>query len=275
MPSLQRPLRGNRTLLAAVIFSAYFFISLNFTVLTVLIPRIALEFNATIEQAEWVTIGPVLVSTVLAPSLGTMADQYRMRTTIWWIGFAIHIFALAIAGLARSLPVLLLARTLSGVASACDEPTGIAILMSGLSHDARGRMAAVRTAVTTIAPSVGVSVGSWVAEAAGWRVIFVAPLFPLILVWGASLLVLPFDSVNWWGWCGRLWYCCCGPRRAGRSYNKVVDLGGREEGAITAAGRTKCLSCDTSSSMSISYISLARYFTQSMSTWLSLCFPPS
>ena len=224
MLSLQRPRRGNRTLLAAVIFSAYFFISLNFTVLTVLIPRIALEFNATIEQAEWVTIGPILVSTVLAPSLGTMADQYRMRTTIWWIGFAIHIFALAIAGLARSLPVLLLARALSGVASACDEPTGIAILMSGLSPDERGRMAAVRTAVTTIAPSVGVSVGSWVAEAAGWRVIFLGPLLPLILVWGASLLVLPFDSVNWW---------CCGPRRAGGSYNKVVDAGGREEEKAT------------------------------------------
>jgi MFS family permease len=136
-----------------VILLAAFLVGLNFTILTILLPTIAAELGCSVEEAAWVTIGPLFTSVIFAPMMGNLADLYARRTTIWQLGFFLHLCGLLIAGFAPTIEVLVGARLLTGLAMACDSPTGFAIMVAGLPAAARGKVSAYQTAINTIGES--------------------------------------------------------------------------------------------------------------------------
>ena len=163
---------GSRTAVNAVILVAAFLVGLNFTILTILLPTIASELDCTVEEAAWVTIGPMFASVVFAPMMGNLADLYSRRTSMWQIGFGLHLCGLVIAGFAPTIGVLTGARLLTGIAMACDAPTGFAIMVAGLPADQRGKVSAYQMAVNTLGPSMGVGFGGILSEIVGWRMLF-------------------------------------------------------------------------------------------------------
>jgi MFS family permease len=185
---------GSRAAVTAVILVAAFIIGLNFTILTILLPTISSELDCTVEEAAWVTIGPMFASVVFAPMCGNLADLYARRTSMWQLGFALHLLGLLIAGFAPTIGVLTAARLLTGIAMACDAPTGFAIMVAGLPADQRGKIAAYQMAVNTLGPSLGVGLGGILSEIVGWRMLFLGPFVPLLMIWLLSFLVLPSDS---------------------------------------------------------------------------------
>lgn len=163
---------GSRAAVNFVILFAAFLVGLNFTILTILLPTISAELGCTVEEAAWVTIGPLFASVVFAPMIGNIADLYSRRTTIWQLGFALHLIGLLIAGFSSSITVLINARLLTGIAMACDAPTGFAIMVAGLPATQRGKVSAYQTAVNTIGPSLGVGLGGILSTVIGWRMMF-------------------------------------------------------------------------------------------------------
>lgn len=186
---------GSRAAVSAVILVAAFIIGLNFTILTILLPTISSDLHCTVEEAAWVTIGPMFASVVFAPMAGNLADLYSRRTSMWQLGFALHLLGLLIAGFAQSIGVLTSARLLTGLAMACDAPTGFAIMVAGLPPEDRGKIAAYQMAVNTLGPSLGVGLGGILSELVGWRMLFLGPFVPLLVIWLVSFAVLPGDSM--------------------------------------------------------------------------------
>lgn len=128
------------------------------------------------------------------PAIGKLADQRHCRARIWWVGYFLHMVGLVAAGAAPNIELLIAARCITGLASACITPTGFALMVRGVAPARRGQIAAVQEAVMVISPSVGMVAGGWIADHIGWRLLMVAPVPGVIVTWLFSLFVIPFDS---------------------------------------------------------------------------------
>jgi MFS family permease len=148
----------------------------------------------SLETAAWVTIAPGFISCMCVPAIGKLADQRHCRALIWWVGYALHMVGLVGAALSPTIEVLIAARCITGLASACITPTGFALMVRGVPAARRGQIAAVQEAVMVISPSVGMVVGGWIADHIGWRLLMLAPLPGVAVTWVFSLFVIPLDS---------------------------------------------------------------------------------
>ncbi len=148
----------------------------------------------SLETAAWVTITPGFVSCMCVPAIGKLADQRHCRSLVWWIGYALHMIGLVAAAAAPTIEVLIAARCITGLASACITPTGFALMVRGVPPARRGQIAAIQEAVMVISPSVGMVAGGWIADHIGWRLLMLAPVPGVALTWVLSLFVLPLDS---------------------------------------------------------------------------------
>eukprot|EP01043_Picozoa_sp_COSAG02_P025644 COSAG02_NODE_1447_length_12575_cov_8.479400_12_plen_250_part_00 len=140
------------------------------------------------------TITPGFVSCMCVPAIGKLADQRHCRSRVWWVGYALHIVGLVAAAAAPTIGVLIAARCVTGLASACITPTGFALMVRGMPAARRGQIAAIQEAVMVISPSVGMVAGGWIADHIGWRLLMFAPVPGVALTWILSLFVLPLDS---------------------------------------------------------------------------------
>ena len=148
----------------------------------------------SLETATWVTITPGFVSCMCVPAIGKLADQRHCRSRVWWVGYALHMVGLIAAAVAPTIGVLIAARCITGLASACITPTGFALMVRGVPPARRGQIAAIQEAVMVISPSVGMVAGGWIADHIGWRLLMLAPVPAVAVTWVLSLFVLPFDS---------------------------------------------------------------------------------
>ena len=153
-----------------------------------------LQLMCSLETAAWVTITPGFVSCMCVPAIGKLADQRHCRSRVWWIGYALHMVGLVMAAVAPTIAVLIAARCITGLASACITPTGFALMVRGMAPSRRGQIAALQEAVMVISPSVGMVAGGWIADHIGWRLLMLAPVPGVAVTWIFSLFVLPLDS---------------------------------------------------------------------------------
>lgn len=163
-----------------VIQVANFGLNCTFTMLTLAMPILAIEFSVPESVIVWVTLGPMIVTACLAPACGWLADTYG-RKPLWLAGMAVNLLALTVSGFAPSAAVLIFGRVLQGVGQGADGPSGFALTMSGFSEGRRGRVIGIAGSLGAIAPSAGIVIGGLVIDAVGWRPMFIAPL-PLVFI---------------------------------------------------------------------------------------------
>lgn len=171
-------MRGRREWVLTVVLLATFSVNLTLTILGIAIRTIAIDFDATTGDTAWITIGPIVVSTLLTPAAGRIADRFGRRR-IWLIGFGITITGMAASAVAWSLPVLVGARLLTGFGTAWVLPTGLAIATSHYPPAERATPIGYWTATIAFAPAVGI-LGGLVVEWLNWRWLFVIQI-PLAL----------------------------------------------------------------------------------------------
>jgi MFS family permease len=79
-----------------------------------LIPPIARALHVSLDQAQWSLTVALLSASVAAPIMGRLGDGRRRRQTII-AGLSVVLIGSVIAGLARSLPVLIVGRAMQGL----------------------------------------------------------------------------------------------------------------------------------------------------------------
>jgi EmrB/QacA subfamily drug resistance transporter len=162
-------------------------IYLDALIVNVALPAIQSDFEVGEAGLQWVVTAYSLGMAIAMMSAGTAADIYGLRK-LYLAGIALFTVASAACGLAFSLEVLNLARTLQGVAAAIANVTSLALVSAAFPEPKSKAWAiGIWTALASSAMAIGPTLGGFMVQQTGWRSIFMVNvpvgLVVLALTW--------------------------------------------------------------------------------------------
>jgi EmrB/QacA subfamily drug resistance transporter len=127
---------------------------------------------------------------VFIPISGWTANRFGARN-VFCAAMALFALSSALCGLSTSLPQLLAARVLQGVAGALMTPVGRVVILRATPRDQIVKAMSILTVPAVLGPILGPLIGGVIVEAASWRWIFFlsAPVGLVGLI--AAVLVIP------------------------------------------------------------------------------------
>ena len=172
--------RRRLTLAATIVGSSLAFI--DATVVVVALPRIEEDLALGLTGQQWVYLAYSLALAALYLPPGAIGDRFGRRQVFIW-GAAAFALASALAGFAPNEAVLLVARTLQGVAGAFVTTNSLALIRATFGSES-GRAIGLWTAWTGVATIAGPPAGGALVEWASWRWIFFINLpLAVVTVW--------------------------------------------------------------------------------------------
>lgn len=174
---------GAWVLAATIIGSGMAFI--DGTVVSVALPAIAREFNATGTEVQWVVESYALMLSALLLVGGSLGDRFGRRR-VYALGIGLFTLASVACGLAPSATWLIFARGVQGIGGALLVPGSLALISASFEPSERGRAIGTWSGFSGITAAIGPLVGGWLVEHS-WRWAFFLNL-PLAAI---VLLLLP------------------------------------------------------------------------------------
>ncbi|HEX5166443.1 MAG TPA: MFS transporter [Thermomicrobiales bacterium] len=148
---------------------------LNSTMIVVALPTILREFEYTLAWGAWIVVAYLVTMAAGQPLGGSLGDRYGQRR-LFQIGLVGFLAASALATLAPSLAVLIVARTCQAAAGALVVPNGMALVRSLVAAERHGAAFGRIGAGVAIAATIGTPLGGVLTDAFDWRAIFAANL---------------------------------------------------------------------------------------------------
>jgi EmrB/QacA subfamily drug resistance transporter len=172
MDTLGLETRRKLTLAATILGSSLAFI--DATVVFVALPTMRRDLELGLSGQQWIFLSYSLALAALYLCGGAVGDRYGRRTT-FMIGAAAFALASLLAGAAPNGEILILARTLQGVAGAFLTTNSLALIRAVYVEQA-GRAIGLWTAFTSVATIAGPPAGGALVQWASWRWIFLINL---------------------------------------------------------------------------------------------------
>ncbi len=172
MDTLGPDTRRRLTLAATILGSSLAFI--DATVVIVALPTIEEDLSLGLTGQQWVFLSYSLALASLYLVGGAIGDRYGRRR-VFIAGAAGFALASLVAGAAPNEAVLIVARTLQGVAGAFLTTNSLALLRGAYGADS-GRAIGLWTSFTSIATILGPPAGGALVEWVSWRWIFLLNL---------------------------------------------------------------------------------------------------
>lgn len=135
----------------------------------------------------WTFSGFMLANLVGIVAAGGMADA-RGPAAPFAIGVVLFVCGLAIAGLAPSMPVVVLGRFVQGFGAGAVSAVSYAVIATAYDETVRPRMLALLSSAWVVPGLVGPALAGLVADRLGWRPVFLGLIAPTL---AATALVLP------------------------------------------------------------------------------------
>jgi len=149
-----------------------FMIFLDALIVNVALPSIQAGFNVGESGLQWVVTAYSLGMAVAIMSAGTLADLYG-RKKLYLAGISLFTLASLACGLAPSIDFLNAARAVQGVAAATVNVTSLALVSSAFPDPKQKAWAiGIWTAIATTALAIGPTLGGFIVQRSGWRIIF-------------------------------------------------------------------------------------------------------
>ena len=149
------------------------------TVVNVALPALQRAFRAPIADVQWVVESYALMLAALLLVGGSLGDMLGRRK-VYVTGIAVFAAASAWCGLARSIDMLIWARSVQGLGAALLVPGSLALITSSFPEDVRGQAIGTWSGFSAIAAAIGPVIGGWLIEHSTWRWVFFLNL-PLAL----------------------------------------------------------------------------------------------
>jgi len=158
--------RGVPILLLAVAATGAFLSGLELMITAVALPAIVVDLAdwTELRTASWIINGYLLVSIVVMPLAGQLADRHGVRR-VFLAGLVVFVVGSLLAGRATSLPELVAARLVQAVGGGTLVPVATAAASHLFGGAARPRALGVVGAVTFLGMAAGPFVGAWIMEA--------------------------------------------------------------------------------------------------------------
>ncbi len=161
---------------------------LDGSVVTIAIPTIQTQLNATFTQIQWIVNGYALFLSSLILISGSLGDKFgRKRIFLYGIGlFTVSSF---LCGLSRSVTPLMLLRCVQGIGAAMMVPGSLSIIDRSFAPNIRGSAIGIWSGFSAGLAALGPFVGGFLVQTFGWPAIFFINI-PLGIL--ALLLTLKF-----------------------------------------------------------------------------------
>ena len=171
---------GPWVLAATIIGSSLAFI--DGTVVTVALPAIAREFDATGAEVQWVVEAYALFLSALLLVGGALGDRYGRRR-IYALGIILFTIASVACAFAPSVRWLILARAMQGAGGALLVPGALALISASFEPAQRGKAIGTWSGFSGITAAIGPLIGGWLVNHS-WRWAFLlnVPLAAVVLL---------------------------------------------------------------------------------------------
>jgi len=189
--------RTSRRQTAVVLFTmslGVFIAQLDSQVVNLAIKDIGSDLNAGINALQWVLDSYNLFYATLLLTGGTLGDLYG-RARIFAIGIGLIVLGSIVCAAAPNATILIAGRALTGVGSALEVPTSLAILTVTYADDKeRARAIGIWASCNGLALAAGPTVGGFLVDVAGWRSIFVLVVPVSVLAMVLAMRRVPESS---------------------------------------------------------------------------------
>ena len=156
----------------SIVFVAAMFMSImDSTIVTVALPTLSRDFNATGTSIDAVIVGYLVSLALIIPASGWLGDRLGTKR-IFLTALALFTLASALCGLATSLPMLIIFRILQGVGGGAMTPVGTAILYRTFPPVERVQVSRILNIPTAFAPATGPVIGGLLVDKLSWHWIF-------------------------------------------------------------------------------------------------------
>jgi EmrB/QacA subfamily drug resistance transporter len=160
------------------------------TVVNVAVPELQSALHATFVDVQWVVASYGLLMSSLILVGGALGDLLGRRK-IFLLGVIIFAAASAACGMAPTIGMLILARSVQGIGAALLVPGSLAIIAASFGEKSRGKAIGTWSGFTSITTALGPVLGGWLIQHASWRWAFYLNLPLAVCVVILSLLHVP------------------------------------------------------------------------------------
>ncbi len=195
---------GDRAWVLAVTILASSMAFIDGTVVNVALPALQTSFGANVVDVQWVVESYGLTLAALILVGGSMGDLFGRRR-MFLIGVAVFGGASVLCGLASSIHLLILARSVQGVGAAFLVPGSLALISASFDEKERGRAIGTWSGSTAITTAIGPVLGGWLIEHLSWRWAFFINVPLGVAVIAIALWRVPESrssrqgGIDWWG----------------------------------------------------------------------------
>src|SRR3954464_5649427 len=150
---------------------ALFMVTLDNLVVTTALPVIRVDLHSGLSGLEWTVNAYTLTFAVLLLTGAALGDRFGRRR-VFIVGLVIFTAGSALAALAPSSTVLIIARAIQGLGGAIVTPLTLTILSSAVSVQRRPLALGAWGGIGGLAIAIGPVVGGAIAQGVNWHWIF-------------------------------------------------------------------------------------------------------
>jgi EmrB/QacA subfamily drug resistance transporter len=185
--------QDRRWLILTAVLSGTLVGTFGSSLVNIALPAIIDDFQVPVSTAVWVQTAFTLFVAVLMPAFGRLGDIFGHKR-IFVTGMSLLAGASLLAALARSFPLLVVARALQGIGNATTLPSVMAIITHQFASYERGRAMGLWAAVNGTAHGLGPVIGGYLTQGLGWPSIFLFNMVLAAAAVAAIAWVVPNDA---------------------------------------------------------------------------------
>lgn len=161
----------HKWLVAASVSLGAIMATIDSSIVNVALPQIRGSIGASIDQMTALATSFAIAQVVVMP-LTAFLGRFLGQKRVYVFCLGVFIAGSALCGLSRTLPQLVVARTLQGLGAGALMPSQMTILRQTFPRREQGMAMAVVGMVITFGPAIGPTLGGWIVDNWSWPWIF-------------------------------------------------------------------------------------------------------
>jgi EmrB/QacA subfamily drug resistance transporter len=148
-----------------------FMSALDASVVNTVLPVIRVDYHVPVEVIQWVSTTYLLIMGSLLLTFGRLGDL-RGHKRVYLAGLVVFVPASVLCGISPSVEMLIAARVIQGIGAAIVVSNAPAILIGSVHPSRIGQVLGLQAAMTSVGLALGPSLGGWLTDQWGWKMIF-------------------------------------------------------------------------------------------------------
>ena len=183
---------SQRALFSIIVMTGAFMAILDTTVVDVIVPKLTGPLASDMYGVQW-----IITSYMIAAAIALLITEYLIKTfgskKIFVLGVALFTLASFFCGMSDTLTSIILFRVIQGIGEALIMVTSHIMIFSYFPPKQQGLAMGIFGLGVSFAPALGPTLGGYLTEYYGWRMVFFINVPVGILLSVAGILYLPKD----------------------------------------------------------------------------------